>query len=83
MEGKEMKTIETVSTTRTNSIIEEGTGRSATIVFRDGVFERCSYGLIASDHHSLDDWHFLGLVAQMIGELAKEKPVTDDYQLRA
>lgn len=64
-----MKIIETVSTTTLYFISEEMPGRHAEIYFKDGHFTECRYGGL-QNLFSLDDWHFLGLVAQRIGELA-------------
>jgi hypothetical protein len=67
-----MKTIETASTTTWYQITEETAGRTATIYFTDGVFSHCQYAMGHLGQYTLDDWHFLGMVARRIGELAKD-----------
>jgi len=67
-----MKIIETVSVTVTYSIVEENGERSAEITFTDGKFTHCG-SRTQKQLLSLDDWHFLGMVAQRIGELGKRK----------
>ena len=76
-----MKIIETITTTTEYRIIEETNGvaiplsrRSATIAFRDGVFSQCSFAGV-QPLYTLDDWHFLGILAARIGELTSESPV--------
>ena len=51
--------------------IEGENGREAMITFTEGKFDRCNYNLTGT--YNLEDWKFLGEVAQEIQRLVSEK----------
>jgi len=51
--------------------IKDRYGREAKIIFIEGKFNRCEYNLTGT--YNLEDWKFLGEVAQEIQRLVSEK----------